>query len=115
MPVTKITSPDAPALAELCALLAERAIEMDRSGRWPAEQLRWCADYGVCDWFVGRKWGGQEWSDEAVVRGYLALSAACLTTTFIFTQRTGACRRIEGCGNERLKERLLPGLASGEL
>jgi alkylation response protein AidB-like acyl-CoA dehydrogenase len=45
----------------------------------------------------------------------LALSAACLTTTFILTQRTGACRRIEGCDNDALKQRLLPGLASGEL
>jgi alkylation response protein AidB-like acyl-CoA dehydrogenase len=38
-----------------------------------------------------------------------------LTTTFILTQRTGACRRIEGSDNEGLKRRLLPGLASGEL
>src|SRR3954453_23583183 len=111
----RITSPDDPALAELCALLAERAIEMDRSGAWPAEQLRLCAGYGVCEWFIGREWGGQGWNDEDVVRGYLALSAACLTTTFVFTQRTGACRRIEGCGNEQLKARLLPRLASGEL
>src|SRR5436190_3451829 len=115
MAANKITSPDDPALVELCALLAERAIEMDRSGAWPAEQLRLCAEYGVCEWFIGREWGGQGWSDEDVVRGYLALSAACLTTTFVFTQRTGACRRIEGCGNEQLKARLLPRLASGEL
>jgi alkylation response protein AidB-like acyl-CoA dehydrogenase len=49
------------------------------------------------------------------VRGYFALSAACLTTTFVLTQRTGACRRIEGCANEALKQRLLPGLANGKL
>src|SRR5262249_37897989 len=53
--------------------------------------------------------------DEQTVRGYLALASACLTTAFILTQRTGACRRIAGCANEGLKERLLPGLASGEL
>src|SRR3954466_11962097 len=115
MAAKKITSPDDPALAELCALLAERAIEMDRSGLWPGDQLRSCAEYGVCEWFIGREWGGQGWSDEDVVRGYLALSAACLTTTFVFTQRTGACRRIEGCRNEQLKARLLSRLASGEL
>src|SRR6185369_2719205 len=60
-------------------------------------------------------WGGQGWREEDVIRGYLALSAACLTTTFVLTQRTGACRRIEGCGNDALKSRLLPGLATGEL
>jgi alkylation response protein AidB-like acyl-CoA dehydrogenase len=43
----------------------------------------------------------------------MALSAACLTTTFIITQRSGACRRLAGSGNLPLKERLLPSLASG--
>jgi alkylation response protein AidB-like acyl-CoA dehydrogenase len=112
---TRITSPDDPALAELCAALAERAIEIDRSGQWPVEQLRLCGEYGVYEWFIGPTWGGQGWNEEQLVRGYLALSAACVTTSFVLTQRTGACRRIEGCGNEALKERLLPGLASGEL
>ena len=111
---TRITSPDDQALAELSALLAERAIETDRSGQWPAEQLRLCGEYGVFEWFVDPAWGGQGWREEQIVRGYLALSAACLTTTFVLTQRTGACRRIEGCGNQALKERLLPGLVSGE-
>jgi alkylation response protein AidB-like acyl-CoA dehydrogenase len=115
MPDTKITTPDDPALAELCAKLAEQAAELDRRGCWPAEQLRLCGEYGVYEWFLDRTWGGQDWNEEQVVRGYLALSAACLTTTFIITQRTGACRRIAGCDNESLKQRLLPGLASGEL
>ncbi len=112
---TRITSPDDSALAELCAVLAERAIEMDRDGGWPAEQLRLCGEYGVYEWFIGDEWGGQGWSEEQLVRGYLALSAACLTTSFILTQRTGACRRIEGCSNVALKKRLLPGLAGGQL
>jgi alkylation response protein AidB-like acyl-CoA dehydrogenase len=111
----RITSPDDPALVELCAILAERAIEMDRNGEWPSEQLRLCGEYGIYEWFIGSAWGGQEWNEEQLVRGYLALSAACVTTSFILTQRTGACRRIEGCGNETLKQRLLPGLASGDL
>ena len=111
----QITSPDAPALAELCATLADRAIDMDRDGQWPGEQLRLCGEAGVFRWFLDAAWGGQGLSDEQVVRGYLALSAACLTTTFVITQRTGACRRIEGCQNEALKRRLLPGLATGEL
>jgi alkylation response protein AidB-like acyl-CoA dehydrogenase len=112
---TRITSPDDPALAELCAALAERAIEMDRTGQWPAEQLRLCGEYGIYEWFIDPAWGGQGWNEEQLVRGYLSLSAACVTTAFVLTQRTGACRRIEGCANETLKKRLMPGLASGEL
>jgi alkylation response protein AidB-like acyl-CoA dehydrogenase len=115
MAATKVTTPDDAALAELCRSLAEKAPELDRTGRWPQEQLQLCGEYGVYEWFLEPRWGGQGWDEEQVVRGYLALSAACLTTTFILTQRTGACRRIAGCDNADLKERLLPGLASGEL
>jgi alkylation response protein AidB-like acyl-CoA dehydrogenase len=110
-----ITSPDSPDLDSLCAELVKRAVEMDRCGQWPGEQLRLCGERGVFEWFIGHEWGGQGWDEEQVVRGYLALSSACLTTAFVLTQRTGACRRIERCGNDLLKERLLPGLASGEL
>jgi alkylation response protein AidB-like acyl-CoA dehydrogenase len=115
MPHEKITSPESPALAELCGLLAERAADLDRTGNWPAAQLQLCGEYGVYEWFLDPAWGGRGWEEEQVVRGYLALSEACLTTTFIITQRTGACRRIAGCDNQRLKERVLPGLVSGEL
>ena len=111
----RINSPDDPALGQLCAQLTGMAADLDRSGQWPEKQLRLCGEYGVYEWFLDRAWGGQDWNEEQIVRGYLALSAACLTTTFILTQRTGACRRIAGCENEALKERLLPGLASGAL
>jgi alkylation response protein AidB-like acyl-CoA dehydrogenase len=110
-----ITSPDDPAVAELCGELAARAGALDATGAWPAEQLRLCGEYGVYEWFAAPEWGGQAWNEEDVLRGYLALSAACLTTTFILTQRQGACRRIETSGNDSLKERLLPGLTAGDL
>lgn len=90
------------------------AIELDRRPGWPAEQLQLCGEYGVFEWFIAPEWGGQGWSDEQIVRGYHALAAACLTTTFILTQRTGACKRIAGCENDALKPLLLPDLASGE-
>jgi len=114
MPATRITSPDDPALHALGARLADLAVELDRAPRWPAEQLRLLGEQGVFEWFLDPAWGGQGWSDEQVARGYLALSSACLTTTFILTQRTGACRRIAGSDNVELKQRLLPGLTSGE-
>jgi alkylation response protein AidB-like acyl-CoA dehydrogenase len=115
MVTNRITSPDDRALGQLCERLAEMASELDRAPRWPAEQLRLCADYGVYEWFIRAHLGGQGWNEEQIVRGYLALSAACLTTTFIITQRTGACRRIEGSENEPLKQRLLPKLAEGKM
>lgn len=114
MPSRKITSPDDPALAELCEQLAELARDLDGSGDWPTEQLRICGEYGVFEWFVGTEYGGQAWEQAMITRGHLALSAACLTTTFILTQRTGACRRIETSENEALKAELLPALAAGD-
>ncbi|WP_442484136.1 acyl-CoA dehydrogenase family protein [Aeoliella sp. SH292] len=110
----RITSPDSPALATLCAQLAARADAADLSGAWPAEQLRLCGEAGVYEWFLPVEYGGQDWSDLDVVRGYLALAAADLTTTFIITQRTGACRRVASGENEELKQRVLPALATAD-
>jgi alkylation response protein AidB-like acyl-CoA dehydrogenase len=109
-----IETPDHPALDELCALLAERAKQLDDTAEWPREQLRLCADYGVFRWFLPAEWGGFAWSDVDVIRGYLRLSAACLTTTFILTQRTGACQRIAVSENDGMKSLWLPRLVSGD-
>ncbi len=113
MPPSPITSPDDPALAELCSRLAELAGPLDQTGAWPAEQLRLCGEYGVYRWFLDPTWGGQAWDEQAILRGYMALGAACLTTTFIITQRSGACRRLASSDNRPLKQQLLPSLASG--
>ncbi len=116
MPDAKIIkSPKDPALDDLCRLLSEEAASLDTSNAWPQKQLDLCGEYGVHEWFLPPEYGGQGWSDADIYRGYLKLAAACLTTTFILTQRIGACRRIASCGNETIKERYLPGLLSGEL
>ncbi|TWT99083.1 Acyl-CoA dehydrogenase [Botrimarina colliarenosi] len=112
--MARITSPDSPALLDLCDALRAGATEVDRTSAWPAESMRLCGEAGVFEWFLPAEHHGQGWDDADVTRGYLALSEACLTTTFIITQRTGACRRIAGGANQALKERLLPGLAAGD-
>jgi alkylation response protein AidB-like acyl-CoA dehydrogenase len=109
-----VNSPDDVTLERLCDRLSGLADELDRSQQWPREQLRMCGEAGVFQWFMPRHWGGQEWSELDITRGYLRLGAACLTTTFIITQRTGACLRIAGSDHAALKERLLPGLVSGD-
>lgn len=109
----RVTSPDDASLDRLCERLSALAAELDRTERWPAEQLRLCGEAGVYEWFASRAWGGQEWSDLDITHGYLRLGAACLTTAFIITQRTGACQRIAGSDNETARQRLLPGLVTG--
>ena len=45
----------------------------------------------------------------------MELAAASLTTTFIITQRTAACRRIAASDNQEVQNLYLPGLADGRL
>ena len=100
MSLAEIRTPDDPAMEPLLHELSARAAELDRSEAWPAEQLRLCGEAGVYRWFLPLEWGGYGWSDAQAIRGYLRLSAACLTTTFILTQRTGACQRIVTSASE---------------
>ena len=111
--VQPITSPDDPSLESLCRELAQKAGELDLNPHWPAEQLSRCAAAGVYRWFAPREWEGFGWSEAEVLRGYLRISAACLTTAFIITQFASALRRIVDSDNEPLKRRLLPQLLDG--
>jgi alkylation response protein AidB-like acyl-CoA dehydrogenase len=111
--VRTICQPDEPSLNELCKKLAALAPALDEENAWPAEQLALCGEYGVFEWFVAPEFGGQGWSDADVVRGYLRLSSACLTTTFVITQRTGACRRIAMADNVWARQKCLPPLIQG--
>jgi len=106
-------SPDDPALDALCAALTELAPRLEEEGAWPARQLALCGDAGVLSWFVPRRWGGAEWSEVDLLRAYVRLGAACLTTTFVLTQLTGACQRVVACGREELQSELLGDLAQG--
>lgn len=109
-----ISRPDDPALDELCQELRLLADTVD-DGSWPEKQLELCGGYGVYRWFLSPAWGGLDWEYRDVVEGYMRLAASCLTTTFILTQRTGACRRIASSENNWVKEQVLPALASGEM
>ncbi len=110
-----INSPDSPELQTLCAELASRASDYETPQDWPRESLRLCAEAGVFRWFLAPEHGGMGWSSGEIYRGYLQLSAACLTTTFIITQRTGACQRIAGGASDTARERYLPPLLDGDL
>lgn len=113
MPPTPIESPDDPALETLAHALAARADALDASGAWPFEQLAACWRAGAGRWFVPRAYGGLEWTDRDIVRAYISLGGACLSTAFLVTQPAGVARRVAECDNEPLKERLLPALAAG--
>jgi alkylation response protein AidB-like acyl-CoA dehydrogenase len=110
---TPIRDPNDPALDELCAQLEQLAPALERQGAWPAEQLRLCAEYGVFAWFHPTAWGGQAWTEAELLEGYLRLSAACLTTTFVLTQRSAACQRIVRSQHAAPQQRWLFELTAG--
>jgi alkylation response protein AidB-like acyl-CoA dehydrogenase len=113
MNTNRVTTVPSKELDELVRRLRELSGASADESHWPRMQLETCARFGVFEWFAGQEWHGQEWNDADLMRGYLALSAACLTTTFIITQRTGAYQRIERSENQELKRRLLPDLVAG--
>jgi alkylation response protein AidB-like acyl-CoA dehydrogenase len=105
-----IESPSDPNFIELCEQLA--AADHDESA-WPATKLDLIGGAGVYHWFVPQELGGLEWSSADIVKGYIGLSSACLTSTFIVTQRVAALRRICLTQNTDLRDAILPGLMSG--
>jgi alkylation response protein AidB-like acyl-CoA dehydrogenase len=108
-----ITRPDDAALDQLCQELASWSSDLEISGDWPRQQLQALGQAGVFRWFLPQQWEGFNWDETNQSRGYMRLAAACLTTTFILTQRSAAVRRIVECDNEAAKRQLLPGLADG--
>ena len=106
---------DFPELTPLCRRLAELAVDLkDQTDAWPAEQFGELAIAGVLGWVIPPEYGGRDVSEEQLTAGYVRLAQACLTTTFILTQRNGACQRLAGSANEELKARLLPAFCRGE-
>jgi alkylation response protein AidB-like acyl-CoA dehydrogenase len=95
--------------------LAELSGSLDAGQQWPREQFALLAQAGVLGWVIPTEFGGSAVSERELTAGYVQLAAACLTTTFVLTQRNGACQRIAVSENESLKDDLLPRLARGEL
>jgi alkylation response protein AidB-like acyl-CoA dehydrogenase len=109
----RIRDPDDPALDRLCARLGDSSASLDAADAWPAEQLTWCGEAGIFEWFIAAEYGGQGWDEADVLRGYVKLAAACLTTTFVITQRTGAMQRIAVGDSKEARSGLLPDLIAG--
>jgi len=95
----------------LLAQLADLSPRLE-SGDWPAKQFELLGEAGALGWFIPREYGGADVSPRESIDGYMRLASACLTTTFVLTQRNGACSRIAGCDNTELKAELLPELCT---
>jgi len=108
-----ILSPDSRELDNLVARLVELAPTLESPAAWPAEQLKLCGKAGVFEWFAPVELGGQSWSEADLLRGYVKLASACLTTTFVITQRSGAMQRIAAGESDLARQQTLPDLIRG--
>jgi alkylation response protein AidB-like acyl-CoA dehydrogenase len=101
-------------LQRVCTRLSElsNSLATDSQGgqAWPTEQLQLLNAAQVSQWFIPKHLGGQEWPAGRIVKAYIQLSAACLTSTFILTQRAAAIKRICNSLNEALRDELLDGI-----
>lgn len=95
--------------------LQERSGALADPDAWPTEQLAAMSEAGVLGWQVPTEFGGSERTALEVAAGYERLAAACLTSTFVLTQRNAAIQRIVSSGNDDLKNELLPRLADDSL
>lgn len=81
---------------------------------WPAEQLAAMADAGVMKWEQPVEFGGLNLRSVGMLEGLRLLSASCLVSTFVLTQRSAAVRRISTSSNVEAQQRLLPDLLLGK-
>lgn len=101
-------------ISQLCERLA--ALSADAKGlSWPSEQLELLEQADVYRWFIPQHLGGLEWGAAQIASAYVDLASACLTTTFILTQRVAALRRICTSDNLPLRDRLLSGILAGNI
>jgi alkylation response protein AidB-like acyl-CoA dehydrogenase len=106
---------DTPGFAELLTALRAANAELERSGSWPGAAWRLLDEAGVLRWFLPEEYGGDPVDEVTRQRGYLELASACLTTTFILTQRNGAVSRILLSENEPLKRDLSQQIAGNDI
>jgi alkylation response protein AidB-like acyl-CoA dehydrogenase len=102
-------------LDDLCSQLKDHAEMLGSVDAWPSDQLAAMAEAGVLGWLIPEKFGGSGIAAAELTAGYEQLAAACLTSTFVLTQRNAAIQRIVTSPNDDLKADLLPRLVDNSM
>ena len=115
MPQNTITDIDSKSLDVLCEKIANISNQQKTwtVNDWPTEQLKLISNAGIYRWFVREDQGGLGWSEDQIARGYIKLGSACLTSTFIVTQRVAAIKRVANSDNTALVRAALPTMIDG--
>ncbi len=95
--------------------LAELADRADAETDFPSASWELIRAAGVPTWGVPAEFGGRALSMSARLHGAERLAGACLTTTFILSQREAAVRRVLAHARPEIQSDLLPRLARDEI
>lgn len=87
----------------------------DVAEAWPADHLQAMAATGVATWDIPTAWNGRELPPGQMLEGLRQLASASLVSTFIWTQRSAAVRRIATSTNSAAQNLLLPQLRDGAI
>jgi alkylation response protein AidB-like acyl-CoA dehydrogenase len=102
-----------PSAAALQAL-ATWADAADAEPAWPAASWEALRHAGVLRWAVPQEHGGAGLPLVQMLGGYELLAGACLTTTFLLSQRDAAIRRLRELGRPERVGPLLSAQARGD-
>jgi alkylation response protein AidB-like acyl-CoA dehydrogenase len=108
-----MTARNSTSFEDTLSLLSAQADQADANPGWPAISWQCLTDASVLSWCVPREYGGQDLAPTDLLRGYERLATACLTTTFILSQREAAVRRLKVHGSAAQLARFMPKLAQG--
>jgi alkylation response protein AidB-like acyl-CoA dehydrogenase len=99
---------------ECLKTLTDNARDADENAVWPAASWQALTRAGVLGWGIDAAYGGSPRDAISQLAGHEQLASACLTTSFILSQREAAVRRIEASANQMLHRELLGPLARDE-
>ena len=95
--------------------IAPRAAQHDLDGTFVRDSIDALARAGLMGVNIPKQYGGMGGTPLATLMAIEAVSAACGSTGVVFHFHLGVANMIKGAGPERLREKYLPGLATGKI
>ena len=90
------------------------AVQMDKTGEFPAEVVKKMASHDFLGWFLPAEFGGAEFGYVSYALGVEELSRASAAVASIVVNHSSAAYAINRWGTAEQKKKYLPALAKGE-
>jgi len=103
-----------PVVSQLLDELAASARQADETPAWPEASWNVVRRTGILRANIPAEHGGEPHSSSELLEAYESLTGACLTSSFILSQRDASIRRLLDLGSADIRAQLLPPLARGE-